>query len=78
MPYGLLTPSMQALIVPLVADKAVWDLGAGDLAYARLLLDLGAQEVVAVDKQWHCRWSTKNTTATLSSPMVRNPAPAPC
>jgi len=36
-----------------VADRVVWDLGAGDLVRARHMLDLGAREVVAVDKGWY-------------------------
>jgi hypothetical protein len=50
MPYGLLTPSMKALLAPYVAGKVVWDLGAGDLTYAGLLADLGARKVIAVEK----------------------------
>ena len=53
MPCGLLTPPMQALLAPLVARRVVWDLGAGDLTHARLLLDLGAAGVIAVEKEWH-------------------------
>jgi hypothetical protein len=40
---------MRERIGAVVADQQVWDLGAGDLTHARMLLDLGAQEVVAVD-----------------------------
>lgn len=50
MPFGTLTPEMEARIAPLVNNKTVWDLGAGDLSYAKRLLHLGAPHVVAVDK----------------------------
>lgn len=51
MPYGLLTPEMEALLVPHVAGKVVWDLGAGDLGYSKLLVKLGASRVLAVEKE---------------------------
>lgn len=53
MPCGTLTQEMEALLAPLVADRVVWDLGAGDLVYAHRLLALGASTVVAVDKELH-------------------------
>lgn len=51
MSYGTLTPEQEAALRPYVAGRVVHDLGAGDLTYARRLLDLGAQEVVAIDKE---------------------------
>jgi len=50
-PYGNLTPDMEATIKEFVVGKTVWDLGSGDFAYARKLLEWGAQHVVAVDKE---------------------------
>ena len=50
MPYGLLTPDMEALVAEHVSGSVVWDLGAGDLIYALRLLELGAGHVVAIDK----------------------------
>jgi hypothetical protein len=50
MAYGLLTPEMEEAIRPYVRGKRVWDLGAGDLVYTRVLCLLGAKAVTAVDK----------------------------
>jgi len=50
MPYGKLTSEMEEAIRPYIAEKFVWDLGAGDMAYAARLRDLEAY-VTAVDKE---------------------------
>lgn len=50
MPFGILTPEMEAVVQPLIRDHVVWDLGAGDLTHAQRMLTLGARQVVAVDK----------------------------
>jgi len=50
MPYGKLTPEMEEAIRPHVADRHVWDVGAGDLVYARRLMELGGF-VIAADKK---------------------------
>lgn len=49
--YGLLLPEMEALLATHVRGRTVWDLGAGDLTRSRQLIGLGAQAVVAVDKE---------------------------
>lgn len=51
MPFGMLTPEMEAALRPFVEGQTVWDLGAGDLTYAQKLLELGAARVWAVDKR---------------------------
>jgi len=50
MPFGTLTPAMQAIIREHALGRTVWDLGAGDLTYAKRLIQLGARKVVAVEK----------------------------
>jgi len=60
MPFGLFTPEMEALVAPQVVGATVWDLGAGDLTYARRLVALGADRVLAVDKEsYHLRHSAQ-------------------
>lgn len=49
--YGSLFPEMEALLAKHVRGRTVWDLGAGDLSRSRQLIGLGAQSVVAVDKE---------------------------
>lgn len=51
MPCGVLTPEMIDRLQSLVIGRTVWDLGAGDLGYAHLFLDLGAKNIIAVDKE---------------------------
>jgi len=51
MPYGELTPAMEQALVPHIAGREVWDLGAGDFTYSLRLLELGAGKVVAVEKE---------------------------
>jgi len=51
LPYGRLTPVMEPLIAEIIHGKEVWDLGAGDLDHAKHLLRLGADRVMAVDKE---------------------------
>lgn len=50
MPFGLLTPEMEAIVAEHVSGAVVWDLGAGDMLYALRLLELGAAHVIAIDK----------------------------
>lgn len=50
MAYGKLTPKMKEAIRPYVEDKIIVDLGAGDLTQAKILCELGAYTVHAVDK----------------------------
>lgn len=50
MSYGEITDEMQQVLTPFVDGKTVYDLGAGDLAHSHLLVRLGAEGVVAVDK----------------------------
>lgn len=49
--FGVVTAEMEALLVPHVQGKVVWDLGAGNLWHAQMLLRLGALRVVAVEKE---------------------------
>lgn len=50
--YGTVTPEMVGVIREYVQGRCVWDLGAGDLAYAHhLVRRWGAEKVVAVDKE---------------------------
>jgi hypothetical protein len=50
MGFGLLTKRMMECLPPFIADREVWDLGAGDLDYANTLMHLGAAHVIAIDK----------------------------
>ena len=50
MSYGEITDEMREVLAPLVDGKTVYDLGAGDLAHSHVLVHLGADAVVAVDK----------------------------
>lgn len=50
MPFGRLTPKQALVVKKEVKGKVVHDLGAGDLFYAKRLLDWGASSVVAVEK----------------------------
>lgn len=49
MAYGKLTPKMKEAIRPYVEDKIIVDLGAGDLTQAKILCELGAYTVHAVE-----------------------------
>lgn len=49
--FGVVTKEMDYALVPHVRGRVVWDLGAGFLTHAKRLLELGASEVVAVDKE---------------------------
>lgn len=51
MAFGYLLKKMEDQIHHAVAEKTVYDLCAGDLTYSHLLLDLGASEVIAIDKE---------------------------
>jgi len=51
MPYGKLNRVMEQVLRPHLKDQEVWDLGAGDLALAQRLVQLGAKKVVAVEKE---------------------------
>lgn len=48
--YGLWTDEMSDSVRSHVAEKIVWDLGAGFLAHSVRMLELGARGVVAVDR----------------------------
>jgi hypothetical protein len=49
---GRVTPEMEAIIREHVQGKEVWDIGCGVyLGWSHKLLDWGAKEVVAVDKE---------------------------
>jgi hypothetical protein len=49
--FGRLSDEQQHAVRPLVVGKVVYDLGAGSGELARLLVCLGAERVVAVDKE---------------------------
>jgi hypothetical protein len=51
MSYGRLTSVQLETLMPFVLGRQVYDLGAGNLVLARLLLNLGASSVVAIDKE---------------------------
>ena len=51
MGFGRFTPEMDAVVLPLIKDKHVYDLGAGDCGHARWLARSGARLVTAVDKE---------------------------
>lgn len=51
MPFGKLNLQQEAAIKPQILASVVHDLGAGDLVLAADLLRLGAQQVVAIDKE---------------------------
>jgi hypothetical protein len=48
--YGEIIDEMQEVLTPLVDGKTVYDLGAGDLVHSHLLVRLGAERVIAIDK----------------------------
>jgi len=48
--FGHLTEEMHRVVESFVRGNQVWDLGAGDMGHARTLLQLGATEIVAIDK----------------------------
>lgn len=50
MPFGNITNEMWGAIAPYLANRTVWDLGAGDLSHAKTMLKLGAKNIVAIDK----------------------------
>ena len=54
MANGELLPEMEPVIADIVRGMEVYDLGAGDLTYAKRLLQLGADRIVAVDKEGFC------------------------
>lgn len=49
--FGTLTPDQATALQPFVAGKVLYDLGAGHLELAHQLVNLGASQVVAVDKE---------------------------
>lgn len=51
MPYGEITKAMDDVLRPLVKGRMVLDLGSGDGAWSRRLVDLGAGHVHAIDKE---------------------------
>lgn len=51
MDWGSLNKEQAKAIRPHVKGKTVWDLGAGDLTLSYQLLKLGAEKVVAVEKE---------------------------
>jgi hypothetical protein len=51
MPYGKLSKAQIDALSPYVRGTTVHDLGAGCMKLSRQLLDLGASQVVAVDKE---------------------------
>jgi hypothetical protein len=50
-PYGSLTENQAKVIQSIIKGKVVHDLGSGDLGLSRQLLQLGASQVVVVDKE---------------------------
>lgn len=50
MTFGHMSDAQCAEVVPVVKDRVIHDLGAGDLGMAHLLVELGAKHVVAVDR----------------------------
>lgn len=50
MSHGVLSPEQQAAIRPFVEEKVVHDLGAGDLTLSKWLIEAGAKQVVAIDR----------------------------
>jgi len=55
MPYGSLSVQQQEALRRIVSGRAVFDLGAGDLHYAKELLSFGAASVTAIDKEYPSR-----------------------
>lgn len=51
MPFGVLNDTQTAEVKKVVQGRVVHDLGAGDLALAHLLIQLGAKKVVAIDRR---------------------------
>jgi len=49
--YGHLSRAMLPIVRQHVRGQVVWDLGCGDLGWARKLLSLGASRVVGIDKE---------------------------
>lgn len=49
--FGDMTPEMRGAISPHISGEVVWDLGAGNLWHSKMLVALGATEVIAVDKE---------------------------
>ena len=62
MPFGILTPEMEQAIASFVRGEHVWDLGSGDLAYAKTLLRLGTRHITAVDKEQSFRKTPPQVT----------------
>ena len=51
MSYGVLSPAQQEVVAEHVKGKLVHDMGFGDATLARVLVNLGAREVIGVDKE---------------------------
>lgn len=51
MPYGHLTEEMLRALEQTIRGELVVDVRAGDLYYTRILLELGAKKVMAIDKE---------------------------
>lgn len=51
MPYGKLNQKQINCIVPVITNRTVHDLGAGDCVLSQNLLMLGAKEVIAIEKE---------------------------
>ena len=48
--FGLVTNEMELTLRHYIERRTVWDLGAGNLVHAKTRLQLGAKQVVAIDK----------------------------
>lgn len=48
--YGHLSDTQLKQLVPFVKDQSILDLGAGELGHAELLLELGARDILAIDR----------------------------
>lgn len=50
MSFGVLTPEMRRIVQKHIQNKVVLDLGCGDSALSRVLLEEGARQILGVDK----------------------------
>jgi len=66
MPHGKLFPAQADALKPFIEGKDVHDFGCGDLELSHQLLDLGASQIVAVD-----RHSPSREILKAASPKIR-------
>lgn len=56
--FGRLTPEQEVAVKPYVEGKKVFDLGSGRLALSKLVKNMGAQKVIAIDRDLEMKEET--------------------